>query len=143
MELTLTSRGDLLIVRVYGAVESRTSGKLYDTLAAAFCEGWSKLIVDLSQATELTHAGLRGVIVAARLLRSVRGEMRLCVADDRAQAMLIGLGFNHLIKCQPSIEAAQAAMSPNPHDGESEAAEAPGAAYADAWGFKVVAGAEK
>lgn len=111
MKLTKIMIDDFLIVEVDGIVDSNATGPLCDTLVEAVGDGWKKLIVNLAGVPYATHAGVRGLIVAARLLRTGRGEMRVCGANAATGKMLRGLGFHHLLKCDPTVEYSILALS--------------------------------
>jgi hypothetical protein len=44
-------------------------------------------------------------------LRNTRGELRICGASKSVEAMLRGLGFNHLVRCDPTVEVSVIALS--------------------------------
>lgn len=110
MKITKHAVDEFLIVEISGILDSNSSGALFDALVEAVGDGWKKLIVDLSDVAFLTHAGVRGLIVAAKLLRNGRGDMRICGVDRPSTAKLRSLGFYHLLKIDPTIEASMLAM---------------------------------
>lgn len=103
MELIAWTKGDILIVEVFGWVDRSAAGEFYDVLVGYVGSGWTKMVVDFTDVVMVTRAGVRGLIVAAKLLRSVQGEMRICVADDATTDFLNGLGFAHLLKCDATL----------------------------------------
>lgn len=112
MKLTINTLDDFLIVHVSGAVDINATGPLSDALVAGVCDGWKKLIVDLSEVSHVTHAGARGLIVAAKLLQTGRrGELRICGANEPTDALLRSFGFHHLLKCDPTLEMSILALS--------------------------------
>ena len=111
MELAIKSFNDILIVEVSGEVDSRAAGPLYDTLVRSVEFGWRKLVVDLSRVERVTRVSVRAFIVASRMLKSTRGELRLCTADPAVAGFLSDLGFNYLLTCDDALEASIAALS--------------------------------
>ncbi|WP_172296834.1 STAS domain-containing protein [Pseudoruegeria sp. HB172150] len=111
MELSFDIIGEFLIFEVSGTVDRTAAGTLYDALVEQVQCGRDRLIVDLSRVTTLTRAGVRGLVVASKLLHSADGQMRICGADKSAEALLRSLSFNHLLKCDPTREASMAAMA--------------------------------
>lgn len=91
------------VVSVSGTVKSRATGPLTDVLTECIGAGGTNLIVDLSQVNGMTHAGARGLIVAAKLMEAARGRMRICGAVQPVETVLTSLGFNHLLKCDPTL----------------------------------------
>lgn len=111
MKLSRHAIDEFALVEVSGIVDSNAAGPLCGMLVECVGDGCKKLIVDLSGVTHVTHAGARGLIVAAKLLRSGGGEMRVCTARPAAEEMLRGLGFHHLLKCDPTVEHSIIALS--------------------------------
>jgi anti-anti-sigma factor len=111
MRLSVSTLDGILIVRIAGAVDSHTAGRLYDVLVDCVGEGRKKLIVNLSGVERVTHAGVRGLVVAARLLNFKQGEMRICGAGGSVETFLRSLGFGSLLKFDPTLEASVALLS--------------------------------
>lgn len=106
MKLSFRTLGGVQVVSVAGIADSRSAAALSDALVGALRDGALKLAVDLSGVHVMTHAGLRGMTVAARLAQAAGGEVRLCNARPAIQDLLQGLGFNHLLKCDPTLALA-------------------------------------
>lgn len=109
MKTATRTIGDVLVVKITGAVDSKSAGALYDALVDC-AAGRTKMIVDIAGVTLLTHAGVRGLIVAARLMKSAKGELRICGAAAPIAAIIQGLGFNFLLKCDADLKSAIAAI---------------------------------
>jgi anti-anti-sigma factor len=110
MKLTTRTLDGLQIVGIAGIVDSRTAGQLFDALVAR-CGAGRKLAVDLSGVHVMTRAGVRGLVVAAKLTKLAGGELRLCAAQRNVADLLQGLGFNHLLKCDPTLALAISRLS--------------------------------
>jgi anti-anti-sigma factor len=115
MRLSIRTLDKVVIVNVAGAVDSHAAGRLYDVLVERTGAGRTMLIVDLSGVHVMTRAGVRGLVVAAKLMQHARGEMRICGAQPSIEALLQNLGFHHLLKCDPTFQASLARLC----DGES------------------------
>jgi anti-anti-sigma factor len=111
MKLTTRTLDGVHIVAVAGIVDSRTAGQLFDALVARCGGAGRKLAVDLSGVHVMTRAGVRGLVVAAKLTRLAGGELRLCAAQRNVTDLLQGLGFNHLLKCDPTLALAISRLS--------------------------------
>lgn len=103
----------LLVVSVSGVVDRNATGRLSDALVDCVRKGSGMLIVDLSQVRLMTHAGARAFIVAAKLMESAGGQMRMCGARIPVDIVLRGLGFNHLLKLDATLAASVEALVPN------------------------------
>ena len=110
MRFSTRTLNGVAIVRVSGAVDSQAAGPLYDALVDCISAGRTRLVVDLSGVHIMARAGMRGLVVAAKLVLSARGEMRLCSASRPIEDFLDRVGFNHLLKCDPTLPEALARM---------------------------------
>jgi anti-anti-sigma factor len=110
MKFSITPVDEFLLVEVAGAVDHNAAGKFYDALVETVGDRSTKLILDLSGVHLLTRAAARGLIVAARLLKSGSGEMRICGAAPPVETGLKSLGFDHLLKFDRSRNASMAAL---------------------------------
>jgi anti-anti-sigma factor len=106
MKLTHRTLDGVQVVGVAGIVDSRSAGLLFDALVAGCGAGNTRLAVDLSGVHVMTRAGVRGLVVAAKLMKLAGGELRLCAAQRNVEDLLQGLGFNHLLKCDPTLALA-------------------------------------
>lgn len=106
MELTICGAKQALVVSMIGDVDSGSAGQVYETLIDCVSEGETSLIVDLSRATRVTRAGLRGLIVAAKLVQTSKGDFRICGASAEVADFIAAQGFNNLLKLAPCREAA-------------------------------------
>ena len=85
MNFTMYVSKGVLVVGPHGTLDSRSTGPLCDALVAAIREGWRHVAVDLSALDTLTRAGIRGLIVGAKLMQAAGGELRLCGGVLRAE----------------------------------------------------------
>lgn len=110
MRLSIRTLDKVVIVNVAGAVDSHAAGRLYDVLVERTCAGRTLLIVDLSGVHLMTRAGVRGLVVAAKLMQRARGDMRICGAQPSTEALLQSLGFHHLLKCDTTLQLSLARL---------------------------------
>ncbi|QEW27097.1 anti-anti-sigma factor [Roseovarius indicus] len=110
MHISITTLDDILVAELSGALTCMAAGPVYDALVRHVDETACRLIVDMSGVTRLTRAGVRGLVVAAKLCVTHGGKMRICGADASATLLLTSLGFRHILKLEPSVEAAVMAL---------------------------------
>lgn len=88
------------------------TARVMDRLNEIVNAGASRLIVNLKQVTYISSAGLRSILVAAKLVKSFNGELRLCQPNDFVRKSLVESGFANLIRIDDresqSIAALQA-----------------------------------
>ena len=96
---TETTPDGIVIASVAGTLDRRAAGPLCDALSDCVACGARALIVDLGEVTCLTRAGSRGLVVAARLLHTAGGRMRICAAARPVETLIHELGYDHLLFC--------------------------------------------
>lgn len=111
MKISVSTRDDIRIVSVSGNVGFATAGRLQDALVSAIAAGYRKLIVDTSGVGDVTPAGMRGLVVAAKLLRSTGGALRISGAFPAVEAFLRHRGYDHLLRFDPNVNDAIKTLS--------------------------------
>jgi anti-anti-sigma factor len=66
--------------------------------------------VNLQHVPCISSAGLRSIMVAAKLAKSSKGEMRLCQASDLVRKILKVSGFSNLIRIDDAESQSIAAL---------------------------------
>lgn len=100
----------ITIVDISGRLDSSVSGQVMDQLNEIVNSGVTKLIVDLKQVAYISSAGLRSILVAAKLIKSSNGEMRLCQPNDLVRKILEECGFANLIRIDDHLSQSVAAL---------------------------------
>jgi anti-anti-sigma factor len=111
IQIGITKIDDILLAELTGTLDCMAAGAVYDALVQPIDENTCRLIVDMSGVTRLTRAGVRGLVVAAKLCTTAGGKMRICSADAPATRLLNNLGFRHLLRLEPNVEAARIALN--------------------------------
>ncbi|MDP5220806.1 STAS domain-containing protein [Ruegeria sp. 2205SS24-7] len=103
MEISIENAGPYNSVRLYGQLDSKGAGSIYDTIVELGSLGPGKVIISVAGVTHATRAGCRALIVAAKMLHARTGE-KLLVYDASPELVTIlrGAGFDHLIVIYPS-----------------------------------------
>ena len=112
MQISVTTHRDIRILAVSGRIDLYSAGSFYDALVEAVGDAQADLVIDLAGVFRLTGAGMRGLVVAAKLQQSARRAMRLCGANPAIESFLRGRGYDHLLRFEPTIEHAIKALSP-------------------------------
>lgn len=102
MEISIENAGPYNSVRLYGQLDSKGAGSIYDTIVELGCLGPGKVVVSVAAVTHVTRAGCRALIVAAKMLHARTGE-KLLINDASPEmlSILSGAGFDHLILVRP------------------------------------------
>lgn len=97
------------LVHMTGRLDSAVSGEVMDKLNEIVNSGATRLVLNLKEVSYISSAGLRSILVAAKLIKSANGEMRLCEPNGMVSKILDSSGFAFLIKIDShedqSIEA--------------------------------------
>ena len=90
MEITAKSFDTCTVVRVDGPLNRQTAPELEKTLQALVDKGQVWVVLDLSAVPEMSSAGLRTIISAAKRLRGGRGagDLRLAAPGTRVVDVL-------------------------------------------------------
>lgn len=116
MDITTEILPSCAVVRPAGTLDSRTSPELEAALQTLTGQGHSRIVLDLSAVGEMSSAGLRVVISAAKLLRSERigGDLRLAAPGDRVVQVLELAGLLPVLKVYTTGEQAIASFAEPP-----------------------------
>lgn len=98
MPMETRQKDGVTIVDLSGRLDSAVSNDVTEQLTALVDSGHSKLILNMKELAYLSSAGLRSLLVAAKLAKSANGEMRLCEPSGRVAKVLNEAGFDFLIK---------------------------------------------
>ncbi len=112
MQISVTTRRDIRILEVSGRIDLYSARSFYDALVEAVEDAQADLVIDLTGVVRLTSAGLRGLVVAAKLQQSAGHAIRLCGMTAAIKKFLRGRGYDHLLKFEPTVEDAIKALSP-------------------------------
>lgn len=110
MSVTVRSLDDCVLLTVTGAMDASSSGRLYDAFVGCCAGRGRRIVVDLSGVPLATRAGVRGLIVAAKCVACAGGALRICRASSEVEEQLASFGFHHLLRCDPTLDAARAAV---------------------------------
>jgi anti-anti-sigma factor len=90
MEITSETLDTCAVVRPVGTLDRRSAPQLDAALQALADKGQSRIVLDLSGVGEMSSAGLRVIISAAKLLRNERtnSDLRLAAPSERVVQVL-------------------------------------------------------
>ncbi|MCA9991966.1 MAG: STAS domain-containing protein [Ardenticatenaceae bacterium] len=97
LEINTEIYGKLAEVTVVGRVDSSTSPQLDDKLKELADEKKSHIILDLSQVSFLSSAGLRAVVSSLRTSRKIGGNTILLNPSERVLEVLQLAGLDSVI----------------------------------------------
>ena len=106
MNITESTQNDISIFRPQGRVDGQGAIDLELTLQAAFEEGASRMILDLSQVTYINSAGLRIIAAILTLNQGSGGDLLLASPSQRIRRVFQIIGFDNFFRLFDSVETA-------------------------------------
>jgi anti-anti-sigma factor len=106
VEIKTKEADGIAFVYMAGRLTSATSGQVYDELVRVAQSATKKVIINVRDLEFIASAGLRSILVAAKLLKVSNGEIRICEANETVKKILETSGFDSLIRlCGDENEA--------------------------------------
>jgi anti-sigma B factor antagonist len=97
MEIQTRRVGDVLVVDMVGRLDSRTSGPASTELNQIAQGGDRKVLLNVEKLEYVSSAGLRAILVAAKLLQVHGGDAKICRANAAVKHVMEVSGFNSLL----------------------------------------------
>ena len=110
MKITTRQVNDVLVADLEGKLSYQTSGYAKAELVRIAQGGHGKVLLNLRGLEYISSAGLRAIIVAAKLLQTAGAEMLLCESRDEVR-QLLAMSFRSLLRNYESEAEALAAFS--------------------------------
>ena len=110
MELEHKKFAGIDMVYIKGRMVSTTSWQAGELMNDLIENGSAKMLLNLQDVEYVSSAGLRSILVAAKLMQSNQGELRICSVRDDVAKVLEMSGFDSLISLHPNESEAVAAF---------------------------------
>jgi anti-sigma B factor antagonist len=94
------------LVTVAGRVDSSNAANLDRALKEITENGRHNIVLDLSEVSYMSSAGLRAIVAALRESKKNRGDVRLCRPSERVSEVLSLAGLDSLFEVYPDTTAA-------------------------------------
>src|SRR5262245_54192120 len=101
---------DVLVVDLAGRLESRTAGPASTELTKIAQGNDRKVLLNVERLEYVSSAGLRAILVAAKLLQVNGGSIRICGANATVKRVMEVSGFHSLLHLHDSEKQALAAF---------------------------------
>lgn len=111
MEIRTNEVAGITFVYLKGEIKSTTSGEVMDSLVNLVKGGADKLLLNIKGVDFMSSAGLRSILVAAKVLKNSNGQMRICGANESVKKVLETSGFTSLVSLYPDENEALAAFT--------------------------------
>lgn len=110
MQVTTDHSGDVALAAVTGRVDSSTAQDFETALVGALDSGDHRVVLDCSELTFLSSAGLRALLVALKKANAAGGNLVMSGTPDRIREVLEVSGFTRFLKLFPAVEEATASF---------------------------------
>ncbi len=110
MELERKHFAGIDMVYIKGRMVSTTSWQVGELLNDLIENGSTKMLLNLQDVEYVSSAGLRSILVAAKLVQSNDGELRICSAREDVAKIIEMSGFDSLINLHADESEAVAAF---------------------------------
>lgn len=102
--------GDIILVRLSGRLDARSSPEVRAVLRELIENGQSKIVVDLEQVPFIDSSGLASLVSGLRLAREKGGDIALSGAQSQAQVVFRLTMLDRVFSIHPSPEEAKQAL---------------------------------
>jgi anti-sigma B factor antagonist len=110
MEIVEERRGEAVLLRVKGRLDSGTSGALEERLLALVSGKVTRLVLNFNALDYISSAGLRVLLMVAKKLKPTGGVLVLCNLHNHIREIFDLAGFSALFPIHDSEEAALKAL---------------------------------
>ncbi len=111
MEIKTQQNGNILIVAVEGRLDAVTAPNYETKIRSLIEEGHHQMVIDFAGLEYISSAGLRGLLLTAKLLKAQNGQVCLANPDGNVKSVFDISGFSALFKMADSLDAALAAIA--------------------------------
>ena len=99
MGLTITDAeiGGITVAQCKGEMDTNTAAAAGEKLDELIERGVTKLLLDFSEISFLSSAGLRVLLAASKKINAANGQLRICHMNDEVRAVFDVTGFAGII----------------------------------------------
>lgn len=102
IDIRVSTLDHVTLVEVNGRVDSMNAGDLGAALSSAIDAGSKQIVLDLSQVSYMSSAGLRELVSAFKKARRVNGDLRIAQPSPRVQEVLEMAGLDTIFQIYPT-----------------------------------------
>lgn len=110
VKIESTVVGDVTVWAPEGRIDAVTAPGLQQAMTASIDDGARALVLDLSGARYMSSAGLRIVLIMARYLQGMDGNLVVCGLNDEVKELFEVSGFSLIVDILADRDAAVAAV---------------------------------
>src|SRR6266446_2342625 len=103
MQIDIKTKGDIAIATLAGEIDGKTAPEVQEKLLPVIADH-SRIVIDMSQVTFLSSAGLRMLLLLYRQASTHNGKVALAGLQDPIQDVMSITGFLNYFKVAKSVE---------------------------------------
>lgn len=105
LEINKENQGDVEIAKLVGSLDGNTAELLQNEVVQGIDAG-SKVVLDMSECTYVSSAGLRILMITAKTLKSKGGKGALASLLEEVKDVIEMTGFGNVLHTTASVEEA-------------------------------------
>ncbi len=106
VELKEEKKGDVLILRLKGRLDALSSPLAEKKVFECINNGQTKLLLDFSNVSYLSSAGMRMLLSTTKRLKTLTGQLVVCSITPNVMDVLKMSGFDHVLEIARTEEEA-------------------------------------
>ena len=110
LKVRIESDGPVVIVRLLGSLDEGSQAQAESMILPLLAGERRHLLLEASELTFVSSAGLRVIISALKAVRPVGGSVSICAPRPSVEQLLRIAGLTALIKVHSSVDAARGAL---------------------------------
>jgi len=111
MEMQTRKEGSAIVVTITGRLDAVTAPQYEKTVTDLISGGEIVFVVDFDGLDYISSAGLRGLLVTAKLLKAKGGQIRFANVKGTVKEVFDISGFGSIFQMDNSVAAALATIS--------------------------------
>ena len=98
MQITVKNENEVKVLEFSGNLDTQTFSDAHDKLIEMIDKGETKILANFERLEYISSAGLRTLLIAAKQLNLVGGEIRICCLNDVVNEVFNISGFETIFK---------------------------------------------
>jgi len=106
MEISINPVNNATVVAITGKLDALTGEDAETTLSQLLDSGQTKLVVDFTELSYISSAGLRILLKTAKQIKAINGSFVLCGMKDFIKEVFDVSGFSSIITITDTVDSA-------------------------------------
>lgn len=106
MEILEEQHESIIVFKVKGRLDSKTSPSFEEKITKAFRDGNQKMLFDFKDMEYISSAGLRVILKATKDIKQTNGSIILCCMQDYVKEVFEIAGFNTFLPIEETFDEA-------------------------------------